>query len=200
MTTMSSGNCMRCRFCSWAGKENLLCCSRQLVFSSVQGVMKGLGHFEEIVPSSNHIPVGDDSEFSQQWNQAIQHFCHSSTNGGGVDHLHSLPLCFAGEKAQFGEFGCTNNRLVVVQVRRRYRCWRSLPGLRLRGPFWTEGYGVERKVTTLRASVLWKYRTAIFGFADARVYCSFTQINAGYANARSTTRTICPRTSSSVAV
>src|ERR1700682_2459662 len=60
-------------------QEYLLCRSRQLVFAAVQGIMESLRNLEEIVSSGDHIPVGRNFEFSQQGNETIQHFSHSST-------------------------------------------------------------------------------------------------------------------------
>src|SRR5467141_4174717 len=101
------------------GQEYLLRGSRQLIFATMQGIMESLRDLEEIVPSRNYIPMGGNFEFSEQGNKTIQHLSHSSTNCGGVDHLHCLPLEFAGKKAQFVKLGRADNCLVVIEVRRR---------------------------------------------------------------------------------
>src|SRR5258706_13829709 len=96
--------------------------------------MEGLRDLEEIVSSRNYIPVGGNFEFSKQRNETIQHLSHSSTNRGGVDHLHCLPLDFAGKKAQFFEFGRADNCLVVIYLRLRDGSWGTLPCSRSVGP------------------------------------------------------------------
>src|SRR4030088_3007709 len=124
-------------------QEYLLCGSRQLIFAAVQCIMESLRDLEEIVSSRDHIPVGGNFEFSEQGNETIQHFGHSSTDSGGVDHLHCLSLEFASKKAQFVELGRADNCLVVIEVRRRDRSWRCLPGSRNRAPLRTQGRGLS---------------------------------------------------------
>src|SRR3979411_2498134 len=125
------------------GQEYLLGGSRELIFAAVQGIMESLRNLEEIVSSRDHIPVGGTFEFSEQGNETIQHFGHASTDSGGVDHLHCLSLEFASKKAQFVELGRADNCLVVIEVRRRDRSWRCLPGSRNRAPLRTQGRGLS---------------------------------------------------------
>src|SRR6202795_1293036 len=138
------------------GQEYLLGRSRQMVFGTVQGIVESLGHLEKIVPSCNDIPVGGNFEFAQQGNETIQHFGHSATDSGGVDHLHCLSLEFASKKAQFVELSRADNCLVVIEVwRRNGRRWR-LPGSRNRVPLRTQGRGLSREnplVVWLRLSM-----------------------------------------------
>src|SRR4030081_2370637 len=96
-------------------QEYLLCGSCQLIFAAVQGIMESLRDLEKIVSSRNHIPMGSNFKFPKQGNETIQHLSHSSTNSGGVDHLHCLPLEFAGKEAQFVELGRADNCLVVIE-------------------------------------------------------------------------------------
>src|SRR5712692_6048314 len=125
------------------GQEYLLCGSRQLIFAAVQGIVESLGHLEKIVPSCNDIPVGGNFEFAQQGNETIQHFGHSATDSGGVNHLHCLSLEFASKKAQFVKLGRADNCLVVIEVRRRNGSWRRLPGSWSPAPLRTQGRGLS---------------------------------------------------------
>ena len=105
--------------------------------------MERLRDLEEVVSSCDHIPVGGNFELSEQRNETIQHFGHSSTDSGGVDHLHCLSLEFASKKAQFVELGRADNCQVVIEVRRRDGSWRRLPGSRNPAPFRTQGRGLS---------------------------------------------------------
>src|SRR5258708_32561123 len=125
------------------GQEYLLGRSRQFIVGAMQRIMEGLRDFEEIVPPRNYIPVGGNFEFSKQRNETIQHLSHSSTNRSGVDHLHCLPLDFAGKKAQFVKLGRADNCLVVIEVRRRDGSWRGLPGSRSGAPLRTQRRGLS---------------------------------------------------------
>src|SRR4029077_13588552 len=98
---------------------------------------------EEIVSSGDHIPVGGNFELSEQGNETIQHFGHSSTDSGGVDHLHCLSPEFASKKAQFVEFGRADNCQIVIEVRRRDGRWRRLPCSRSRAPLRTQRRGLS---------------------------------------------------------
>src|SRR6202795_708159 len=125
------------------GQEYLLGRSRQMVFGTVQGIVESLGHLEKIVPSCNDIPVGGNFEFAQQGNETIQHFGHSATDSGGVDHLHCLSLEFASKKAQFVELSRADNCLVVIEVRRWDGSWRRFPRSWSRAPLRAQRRGLS---------------------------------------------------------
>src|SRR5216684_65212 len=114
-----------------------------MVFAAVQGIMESLGHFEEIVPSCNNIPMRGDFKFTQQGNETIQHFGHASADGGGVDHFDRPALEPASEKTQFVDLGRADNCLVVIEARRWTWGWRHFPGSRSLAPLWVQRQGLS---------------------------------------------------------
>ncbi len=63
-------------------QEKLAAFLREVVFGSVQCIVKGLGQFKEIVATGDDVPASGNLDFAQQGNKAIQHLSHTAANGG----------------------------------------------------------------------------------------------------------------------
>ena len=73
-------------------EENFLCLASEMVFAAMQGVMKSLGYFKEIVAAGNYVPMGDDAQFDDQRNEAIEHFSDAAAHGRRVHHFDAFTL------------------------------------------------------------------------------------------------------------
>src|SRR5579862_2423651 len=105
-------------------EENFLRFAGEVVFTPVQGVMKSFRDFKKIVASSDYIPMGDDTQFDDQRNEAVKHLGNAATHSGRVHHFDALALQCFGQVAQFIEDRLPNNGLIVQKPwGRRRRRW-----------------------------------------------------------------------------
>src|ERR1700674_2641712 len=87
-----------------------------LVGLAMQGVMKRLGDFEEILAARDDVPTRAKSELLDQGNQAIQDLRHSAAHGRRIDHLDRAAGKLCGECAQLLNFGSPQQWYVGVQA------------------------------------------------------------------------------------
>ncbi len=79
-------------------QEDFLRMPREFILGAVEGIVKGLRHFEEVVSAGDDVPMSDDIQFGQKRNQSVQHLGDSSTDCRGIHHLHGLPRDSASQK------------------------------------------------------------------------------------------------------
>src|SRR6266852_3000456 len=108
-------------------QEDFLRLPGEYVLAAVEGIVKGLCHFEEVVASGDDVPMSVDVQFGQERDQPVQHLGDSSTDRRGIHHLQGLARESASQKTKFFDDGFAHDAPVVVKVRRGRRRWWCLP-------------------------------------------------------------------------